>query len=93
MGGEYSLHSGQTCFYQRIYLQEIEGTLHCVMAIQEAVPLEDNPHLRRLFGPDILGKLPTSGNDRVRRTALVLIGAFINSLNYPFNPFNRTKSD
>lgn len=47
------------------------------MAVQEAVPIQDNPHLRRLFGPAIFGKLPTSGNDRVRRTAIILIGEFV----------------
>lgn len=56
-------------------LQEIEGTLHCVMAVQEAVPVEDNAHLARIFGPEILGRLPVTGNVRVRRTALLLIGA------------------
>lgn len=52
----------------------MEATLHCILAVQEAVPLEDNPHLRRLLGPDVYGKLPTSGSDRVRRTAIVLLG-------------------
>ncbi|KZT01812.1 ARM repeat-containing protein [Laetiporus sulphureus 93-53] len=56
--------------------EEIEATLHCVMTVQEAVPLEDNPHLRRLFGPDILGRLPVTGRDRVRRTTLLLIGSY-----------------
>lgn len=46
------------------------------MSVQEAVPLEDNPHLARIFGPDILGRLPTTGQDRVRRTALAIIGQF-----------------
>ncbi|KAI0686931.1 ARM repeat-containing protein [Cytidiella melzeri] len=56
--------------------EEIEGTLHCIMAVQEGVPLEDNPHLARLFGQEILGRLPTSGGTRVRRTAVLLIGAY-----------------
>ncbi|RPD63454.1 ARM repeat-containing protein [Lentinus tigrinus ALCF2SS1-6] len=56
--------------------EEIEGTLHCVMAVQEAVPVEDSPHLRQIFGPDILGRLPKTGDDRVRRTALHLIGSY-----------------
>ncbi len=47
------------------------------MAVQEAVPLEDSPHLRQVFGPEILGRLPKSGEDRVRRTALHLIGKYI----------------
>lgn len=44
------------------------------MAIQEAVPVEPNPDLARLFSPEILGRIPTAGPDRVRRTTLVLIG-------------------
>ena len=61
--------------------QEIEATLHCVMAVQEAVPVEDSPHLRRIFGPDILGRLPKTGDERCRRTALHLIGASFASSN------------
>ncbi|OBZ74388.1 Importin-13 [Grifola frondosa] len=56
--------------------QEVEATLHCIMAVQEAIPLEDCPHLRRVFGPEILGRLPTTGDDRVRRTALNLIASY-----------------
>ncbi|KAI9058664.1 ARM repeat-containing protein [Trametes sanguinea] len=56
--------------------EEIEATLHCVMAVQEAVPVEDSPHLRQIFGPEILGKLPRAGDDRVRRTTLHLIGSY-----------------
>ncbi|KAL1943353.1 hypothetical protein VTO73DRAFT_4428 [Trametes versicolor] len=56
--------------------EEIEGTLHCVMAVQEAVPIEDSPHLRQVFGPEILGRLPKAGDERVRRTALHLIGSY-----------------
>ncbi|KAG2116288.1 hypothetical protein DEU56DRAFT_919267 [Suillus clintonianus] len=57
--------------------EEIEATLHCIMSIQEAAPLEDNPFLARLFGPDVLGRLPTSGQERIRRTMLGLIGRSI----------------
>jgi hypothetical protein len=44
------------------------------MSIQEAVDLEKSPQLRRLFNPQILGRLPTTGRSRVRRTALGVIG-------------------
>lgn len=44
------------------------------MSIQEAIEIMENPYLERLFGPEILGKLPTTGHDRVRRTTLNLIG-------------------
>ncbi|KAL6303348.1 ARM repeat-containing protein [Sparassis latifolia] len=56
--------------------EEIEGILHCIMAVQEAVPLEDNAQLRKVFGPQILGRLPSTGSSRVRRTALLLIGSY-----------------
>ena len=55
-------------------LQELEATLHCTMSIQEAVPLESNQHLSRLFSPEVLGQLPVSGGHRIRRTVLSLIG-------------------
>ena len=44
------------------------------MSIQEAAEVEENPYLDRLFGPDVLGRLPTTGLDLVRKTALGLIG-------------------
>lgn len=45
------------------------------MSVQEAVPLEPNQHLSRLFSPEVLGQLPVSGGHRIRRTVLGLIGA------------------
>lgn len=59
-----------------IVIKEIEASLHCIMSVQEALPLEDNPLLSQLFGVDILKHMPTVGQDRVRRTMLSLIGAF-----------------
>ncbi|KAH8115086.1 ARM repeat-containing protein [Phellopilus nigrolimitatus] len=56
--------------------ENAEAILHCIMSVQEAVELAQSPHLERLFGPEVLGRLPTSGNDRVRQTALSLIGAY-----------------
>ncbi|KAH7882096.1 armadillo-type protein, partial [Phlebopus sp. FC_14] len=56
--------------------EEIEATLHCIMSVQEAIPLEDNPFIARLFGAEVLGRLPTMGTDRVRRTALSLAGTY-----------------
>jgi len=54
--------------------EEVEAILHCIKCTQEAVPTGDNPHLSRLFGPEVLGRLPVAGSDRVRRTALGLTG-------------------
>ena len=56
--------------------QNIEASLHCIMSIQEAVDLEKAPQLARLFSQDILGRLPTTGHNRLRRTTLSVIGAF-----------------
>ncbi|KAI9508978.1 ARM repeat-containing protein [Russula earlei] len=56
--------------------EDVEATLHCIMSIQEAVPLEPNRHLSLLFGSEILGQLPTSGGHRVQRTMLGLIGSY-----------------
>jgi hypothetical protein len=63
--------------------QEVEATLHCVMSIQEAVPLEPNTHLSHLFSSDILGQLPTCGGHRVQRTMLGLIGIFFSNSALP----------
>ena len=56
--------------------QEIEASLHCIMSIQEAIEMETVAHLDRLFSPAILGRLPSTGRSRVRRTALGVIGGF-----------------
>lgn len=44
------------------------------MSIHEAVELQSNEHLERLFGPEVIGRLPRTSNDKVRRTTLSLIG-------------------
>ena len=56
--------------------QEIEATLHCIMSVQDAMDLEKTPHLGRLFSPEILGRLPSTGHGRIRRTTLGVIGTF-----------------
>ncbi|KAH7905355.1 armadillo-type protein [Hygrophoropsis aurantiaca] len=56
--------------------EEIEASLHCIMSVQEGVPLEDNQRLGVLFGTEVLGRLPTAGNDRIRRTTLSLLGTY-----------------
>lgn len=55
--------------------EQVEGTLHCLRAAQEAVPQEENDWLPRLFSSDVLGLLPATGDSRARATALDLIGA------------------
>ncbi|KAF6748259.1 armadillo-type protein [Ephemerocybe angulata] len=56
--------------------QDVEATLHCIMSVQEAVDLEKAPQLARLFNQDILGRLPTTGHNRLRRTTLSVIGTY-----------------
>ncbi|EJD43963.1 ARM repeat-containing protein [Auricularia subglabra TFB-10046 SS5] len=58
--------------------EDAEAALHCLTAIQEGVPLEAEkvPILARLFSTDILGRLPATGADRVRLTALSCIGSY-----------------
>ena len=46
------------------------------MSIQEAAEVEENPYLDRLFGPEILCRLPNTGINLVRKTALGVIGKF-----------------
>ncbi|KAG5640713.1 hypothetical protein DXG03_007470 [Asterophora parasitica] len=41
--------------------EEVEATLHCITSIQEALDLETTPHLPRIFSPEILGRLPSTG--------------------------------
>ncbi|KAF8064415.1 armadillo-type protein [Lyophyllum atratum] len=55
---------------------EIEATLHCITSIQEALDLEKTPHLPRIFSAEILGRLPSTGASRIRRTTLGLIGTY-----------------
>ncbi|KAF5337781.1 hypothetical protein D9611_015001 [Ephemerocybe angulata] len=56
--------------------QDVEATLHCIMSVQEAVDLEKAPQLARFFNQDILGRLPTTGHNRLRRTTLSVIGTY-----------------
>ncbi|KAA1477613.1 ARM repeat-containing protein [Dentipellis sp. KUC8613] len=56
--------------------EEVEATIHCTMSIQEAVPVETNSHLERLFSPEILGRLPTEKHTRLRRSTLGMIGSY-----------------
>jgi hypothetical protein len=58
--------------------------LHCIMSVQEAVDLEKSPQLRRLFSPQIFGRLPSTGRSRIRRTALGVVGlsSFLNCVSH-----------
>lgn len=57
--------------------QAVEAALHCINSIQEAVDLEKSPQLARLFNHEVLGRLPTTGNLRLRRTSLSVIGMVV----------------
>ncbi|KAF5368680.1 hypothetical protein D9757_010224 [Collybiopsis confluens] len=56
--------------------EDIEASLHCISSIQEALDYEKTPLLELLFSHQALGRLPTTGNIRVRRTTLGLIGTY-----------------
>ncbi|KAJ3533280.1 hypothetical protein NMY22_g7396 [Coprinellus aureogranulatus] len=56
--------------------QDVEATLHRVTSIQEAVDLEKAPQPARVFSQDILRRLPTSGHNRLRKTALSVIDTY-----------------
>lgn len=57
-----------------ILFKDIEATLHCIMSVQEALDVDKASHLTRLFSPTILGRLPSTGHGRIRRTTLGVIG-------------------
>lgn len=57
-----------------MWTQDVEAILHCINSVQEAVELTENPFLETVFSANILGRLPSTGSDRVRVTALNLIG-------------------
>lgn len=57
------------------------------MSIQEALDLEKVSHLSRLFSPEILGRLPSEGHNRIRRTTLCLIGEIVLFLKTFFTQF------
>lgn len=50
--------------------------MYAIKAIQEAVPTTPNHYLAVVFGPDVLGRLPSQGCDQIRKTALDLVGKF-----------------
>jgi hypothetical protein len=56
------------------------------MSIQEAIEMENVAHLDRLFSPAILGRLPSTGRSRVRRTALGVIGEFYSEIPISTSP-------
>ncbi|KAM0790224.1 hypothetical protein ACM66B_005537 [Microbotryomycetes sp. NB124-2] len=56
--------------------EELEATLFCLYAIQEAVSTDDSDSLARLFGSAGLGRLPQSGHITLRSTALKLVGSY-----------------
>lgn len=62
------------CLRRFISPQEIEATLHCIVSVQEAIDMGQSLHLPRLFSAEILGRLPSTGHGRIRRTMLTLIG-------------------
>lgn len=76
MGGRFAFSLSKLNLADSL-LQDVEASLHCLTSIQEAMDMEKAPQLRRLFSAEILGRLPSTGRPRVRRTALGAIGMSI----------------
>jgi hypothetical protein len=55
---------------------DMEATLFCLKSVSEEIPSDENQHIAKLFGPEILGRLPSQNNARLQNTALSLIGKF-----------------
>lgn len=55
-------------------LKGVEAAIYSIKTIQEAIPVGPNQNLSRVFGPEVLGKLPMQGHEQIRRTALDLVG-------------------
>ncbi|KAI9468486.1 MAG: armadillo-type protein [Benjaminiella poitrasii] len=55
--------------------QHLEATLFSLKSITEEVSPEENVHIARLFGPDVLGRLPDNCGSRLKNTILLLIGS------------------
>ncbi|KAI8335318.1 armadillo-type protein [Chlamydoabsidia padenii] len=54
---------------------DLEATLFCLKSVSEEIPADENEHVAKLFGPEILGRLPSLNNIRLQNTALSLIGS------------------
>ncbi|KAG8926042.1 hypothetical protein FRC01_009412 [Tulasnella sp. 417] len=54
----------------------VEAAIYSIKTIQEAIPVGPNQNLSRVFGPEVLGKLPMQGHEQIRRTALDLVGSY-----------------
>ncbi|KAK4050191.1 hypothetical protein OIO90_005173 [Microbotryomycetes sp. JL221] len=56
--------------------EQLEATLFCLFAIQEAVSIDEAESLTTLFGSQCFGRLPQSLHPTLRSTALRLVGAY-----------------
>ncbi|CAO3600466.1 unnamed protein product [Absidia cylindrospora] len=54
---------------------DLEATLFCLKSVSEEIPADENEHVAKFFGPEILGRLPSENNIRLQNTALCLIGS------------------
>ncbi|KAI8096689.1 armadillo-type protein [Halteromyces radiatus] len=54
---------------------DLEATLFCLKSVSEEIPADENEHVAKLFGADILGRLPSENNIRLQNTALSLTGS------------------
>lgn len=69
--------------------QQLEATLFCLKSISEEIPTDEDRYIAQLFGPQILGRLPTDCSIRLKNTILLLMGKLSSdSLNIIFAPTN-----
>lgn len=55
--------------------QQLEATLFCLKSISEEIPTDEDRYIAQLFGPQILGRLPTDCSIRLKNTILLLMGS------------------
>ncbi|KAL9558404.1 hypothetical protein MBANPS3_000904 [Mucor bainieri] len=55
--------------------QGFEASLFCLKSISEEITPEENMHIARFFGPQVLGRLPVDCGVRLKSTVLILMGS------------------
>ena len=61
---------------QPVAWHEVEAVLHALRCVREAVPTDEAEILPFVFSPEVLSRLPSEGQQRVRLTAVSLIGDY-----------------
>jgi hypothetical protein len=61
---------------QPVAWHEVEAPLHALRCVREAVPTDEGEVLPFIFSSEFLGRLPSTGSQRVRLTAVSLVGDY-----------------